>query len=199
MPRIAILGAGGMGKTSLAKAVLHHTEIMVTYAQNRFFVTCTSATTELELVNLIGAHLGLKPGKDLTQAVLQHFSNNLPSLLILDELETLWESATSCKDIEELLLLLTGIREFVQKLHEPQAAFVYCAKPHVAPCGFCLPINYVFKTCISVLSMLLALIPASCRKRSVENGLFRQHHSHSRTAVVEKPNNDIKNDAHHVW
>ncbi|KAJ7788650.1 hypothetical protein B0H14DRAFT_2628042 [Mycena olivaceomarginata] len=124
MPRIAILGAGGMGKTSLAKAVLHHTEIMVTYAQNRFFVTCTSATTELELVNLIGAHLGLKPGKDLTQAVLQHFSNNLPSLLILDELETLWESATSCKDIEELLLLLTDIREFVQKLHEPHAAFV---------------------------------------------------------------------------
>jgi Cdc6-like AAA superfamily ATPase len=31
-PRIAILGAGGMGKTSLARAVLHQTQITVKYA-----------------------------------------------------------------------------------------------------------------------------------------------------------------------
>jgi Cdc6-like AAA superfamily ATPase len=110
-PRIAILGAGGMGKTSLARVLLHHSEIFTRFAQNRFFVACTSATTKLELVNLIGAHLGLKPGKDLTQAVLRHFSKNPPSLLILDELETLWEPESSCDDIEELLSLLTGVED----------------------------------------------------------------------------------------
>jgi Cdc6-like AAA superfamily ATPase len=108
-PRIAILGAGGMGKTCLARALLHNPEITARYAQNRFFVACNSATTKLELVNLIGAHLGVKPGKDLTKAVLRHFSTNPPSLLILDELETLWEPASSRGDIEEFLSLLTGV------------------------------------------------------------------------------------------
>jgi Cdc6-like AAA superfamily ATPase len=111
IPKIAILGAGGMGKTTLARAVLHQAEIMSRYKQNRFFVACSSATTKLELVNLIGAQLGLKPGKDLIQAVMQHFSINLPSLLILDELETLWESASLRDGIEELLSPLADIKD----------------------------------------------------------------------------------------
>ncbi|KAJ7801574.1 hypothetical protein B0H14DRAFT_2165856, partial [Mycena olivaceomarginata] len=98
-------------KTSLARAVLHHPDITARYLQNRFFVACNSATTKVELANLIGSHLGIKPGKDLTQAVLQHFSNNEPSLLILDELETLWEPASSRANIEELLSLLTGVED----------------------------------------------------------------------------------------
>ncbi|KAJ7887227.1 hypothetical protein B0H14DRAFT_3724876 [Mycena olivaceomarginata] len=70
IPRIAILGAGG------------------------FFVACGSVMTGIELANLIGSHLRLKAGKNLTQAVLQYFTGNPPSLLILDELETLWEPIT---------------------------------------------------------------------------------------------------------
>ncbi|KAJ7821960.1 hypothetical protein B0H14DRAFT_3146541 [Mycena olivaceomarginata] len=99
----------GMGKTSIAKALLHHPAITATYQQNRFFVGCSSATTKMELVTLIGAHIGLKLGKDPIQAVLKQFSNNPPSLLIFDELETLWESTESRGDVEELLSLLTDI------------------------------------------------------------------------------------------
>ncbi|KAJ7042260.1 hypothetical protein C8F04DRAFT_1229957 [Mycena alexandri] len=108
-PRIAILGAGGMGKTSLARIVVHHEEITTKYHGNRFFVICETASSKPELAGLIGVHLGLKPGKDLTQAVLQHFSSSPPTLLILDNLETVWESTKSRKDIEEFLSLLTDI------------------------------------------------------------------------------------------
>ncbi|KAJ7791065.1 P-loop containing nucleoside triphosphate hydrolase protein [Mycena leptocephala] len=108
-PRIAILGAGGMGKTSLARAVIHHTEIIERYNQHRFFVACDSAATQVELAALIGAHVGLKPGKDLTHPVIQYFSSSSDCFLILDNLETLWEPAESRGKIEEFLSLLAGV------------------------------------------------------------------------------------------
>ncbi|KAJ7799887.1 hypothetical protein B0H14DRAFT_3156281 [Mycena olivaceomarginata] len=109
-PRIAILGAGGMGKTSLAQAAVHHPEIVARYHHFRFFVACDSASTKSELVALIGAHLQLKPGKDLTQMVVNHFFGSPPTLLILDNFETLWEPLETRKDIEEFLSLLTDIK-----------------------------------------------------------------------------------------
>ncbi|KAJ7888466.1 P-loop containing nucleoside triphosphate hydrolase protein, partial [Mycena leptocephala] len=108
-PRIAVLGAGGMGKTSLARAVLHHTDITEKYEQNCYFVTCDTVATKLELAALIGAHLGLQTDKDLSSAVVQHFSKSPPSLLILDNFETVWESRESRIEIEEFLSLLTDV------------------------------------------------------------------------------------------
>ncbi|KAJ7778967.1 hypothetical protein B0H16DRAFT_1683249 [Mycena metata] len=108
-PRIAILGAGGMGKTSLSKAILHHSKITAKYHINRFFIACDGSTNKVELANIIGTHLGLKPGQDLTQGVLRHLSNAPPTLLVLDNLETVWDSAESRKEIEEFLSLLADI------------------------------------------------------------------------------------------
>ncbi|KAF8196249.1 hypothetical protein K438DRAFT_2122310 [Mycena galopus ATCC 62051] len=107
-PRIAILGGGGMGKTSLARAVLHHPDISSKF-EHQFFVSAEAATTSVELAALIGLHLGLNPGKDLTKPVIHYFSKKEPSLLILDNLETIWEPIQSRGVVEEFLSLLTGI------------------------------------------------------------------------------------------
>ncbi|KAJ7368944.1 P-loop containing nucleoside triphosphate hydrolase protein, partial [Mycena albidolilacea] len=106
--RIAILGGGGMGKTSLSRAVLHHPETSAKF-EYRFFVSAESATTSIELAALIGLHIGLDPGKDLTKAVVQYFSRAPSLLLILDNLETVWDPIQSRDGIEEFLSLLTDV------------------------------------------------------------------------------------------
>ncbi|KAJ7121538.1 hypothetical protein C8R44DRAFT_736331 [Mycena epipterygia] len=105
---IAILGPGGIGKTSLARAVLHHSEIAAKY-EHRFFIAADSAVTGIELAALTGSHLGLKPGKDLTKAVVEFLSRGPPCLLVLDNLETSWEPLESRSRVEEFLSLLTDV------------------------------------------------------------------------------------------
>ncbi|KAJ6514109.1 hypothetical protein DFH09DRAFT_1288194 [Mycena vulgaris] len=110
-PRIAILGAGGMGKTSLARAVLHHPTVTRKYVQHRFFLACDSTSSKDELVTLIGAHLGLKLQKNLAKVILHHLSTTPACLLVLDNLETLWEPTEIRRDIEEFLSLLTDVKQ----------------------------------------------------------------------------------------
>ncbi|KAJ7187361.1 hypothetical protein C8R46DRAFT_936492 [Mycena filopes] len=106
--RLAILGAGGMGKTSLAMAVLYHPDVIAKY-DFRIFVRCDSVTNSVDLAGLIGAHAGLKPARDAIHQVVDYFSKASACLLVLDNLESAWEPLESRKDVEEFLSLLADL------------------------------------------------------------------------------------------
>ncbi|KAK7042672.1 ATPase-AAA-core domain-containing protein, partial [Favolaschia claudopus] len=108
LPRIAILGGGGMGKTSLATAVLHHPTMLAKF-KHRFFVSAESAKDSIDLAALVGLHVGLDPGTDLTKSVVRYFQKNKDCLLVLDNLETIWDTAESQDTVEQFLSMLDDI------------------------------------------------------------------------------------------
>ena len=106
--RVAILGAGGMGKTSLAIAALHDPDVAKKF-NNRYFVPCQSNATRSDLVLSIASHLGLVTKGNLLPKVIRHLMDGPPVLMILDNFETPWEPISSRAAVEEVLSLLTDI------------------------------------------------------------------------------------------
>jgi Cdc6-like AAA superfamily ATPase len=105
---IAILGTGGMGKTTLAIAAIQSAQAESKYSQ-RYFVSCQSTPTCLELVSMIADHLGVEKQSNLPSRLVHYFTHSTPSLLVLDNFETPWEPISSRSEVEELLSLLSDI------------------------------------------------------------------------------------------
>ncbi|KAJ7723883.1 P-loop containing nucleoside triphosphate hydrolase protein [Mycena metata] len=109
--RVAIFGPGGIGKTSLALAAVHHPDISTRYT-DRHFVSCESVANGDGLLSMIASSVGLEPSRNASKQLLRHFSQSPPALLVLDNLETCWEPFESRNHVEEILSLLTDITHF---------------------------------------------------------------------------------------
>ncbi|KAJ6596232.1 hypothetical protein DFH09DRAFT_129101 [Mycena vulgaris] len=107
---VAILGSGGIGKTALATAILHHPDIASRY-EHRYFVSCEAANTSNLLISAVGLHMGLEPSRRPIDMIIQYFSHCGPALLLLDNLETAWEDSHTRSDVEEFLSLLSGVQK----------------------------------------------------------------------------------------
>jgi tetratricopeptide (TPR) repeat protein len=103
---IPILGAAGIGKSTLALAAMHDKQVAVRYGERRYFIRCDGIKTRNNLAGEIARLIGLDPSPNIEPAVLYELAN-APAILALDNAETPWEADTL--PVEELLGQLASV------------------------------------------------------------------------------------------
>ncbi|QPF93565.1 ATP-binding protein [Bradyrhizobium commune] len=93
---ITILGAGGMGKTTVALSVGHGA--LADFSGAVFFVDLSTATDNEQVIGAVAAALGLAPHLVDPREALLNFLRTRRALVILDSCEHLIESAAEIAD-----------------------------------------------------------------------------------------------------
>ncbi|KII86203.1 hypothetical protein PLICRDRAFT_177783 [Plicaturopsis crispa FD-325 SS-3] len=122
--RLAILGSGGIGKTSVALAILNHPQIT---QKLRYFVPCDAFTSASMLVAGILRVFGMHnyPKEDPLQVLQNSVIRAAPMLLILDNFETTWDSSES----------QTAVRGVLQRLDIPTVTLIITMRGTSSPMG----------------------------------------------------------------
>jgi len=102
---IAIVGTGGIGKTSIALVVIHDKRIETNFQEQRIFLSCEALVDADSVVVALGTRLGLEASKDLLTKVVSTIRTCGRLLLLLDNLETIWlvEDTARASGVERLL------------------------------------------------------------------------------------------------
>jgi len=108
--RLAVLGPGGMGKTTIALAILYDAHIVGHFQDLWLFLSCEAHVDTDSVVTSLAKLLGLSISGDVLTAVVTRLTDMPRALLVLDNLETVWLAhGGPAAAIEELLGRLAQI------------------------------------------------------------------------------------------
>jgi len=104
---ILIQGGPGIGKTELTKAVAHHENVVKRFGERRWFVSLETEKSDRAMQGAIRVALGYDPSLDF-QTLLKTLHGK-QTLLVLDNLETPWESPKERVAVESVLADLAAV------------------------------------------------------------------------------------------
>ena len=128
-PPTPILGGPGIGKSTVALAAVHDDRVAARYGSRRYFARCDGLQSREGLASEISRAVGATPSPEPETALLQELARG-PSVLIIDNAETPWESESL--PVEELLAQIAGVPgvALVASLRGTQARLGSLARGH---------------------------------------------------------------------
>ncbi|KAG8919972.1 hypothetical protein FRC02_001245 [Tulasnella sp. 418] len=110
--RLAILGPGGMGKTSAALCIVHDAQIVSRFDKNIIWVPCEQATSVNLLIELLGKSIipaSSSSSDRLGEIIAKLKASKELYMLLLDNFETPWDIPGQQSEVGDILALLASI------------------------------------------------------------------------------------------
>jgi tetratricopeptide (TPR) repeat protein len=108
---IAIMGSGGMGKTSVALAVINHQRILQAFGNFRHWIPCDLRYTIPLLLDHFAGILSITATSgDLLGDIISNLQeSNISRVILLDNFETLWDLTETKSESQAILSSLASI------------------------------------------------------------------------------------------
>jgi len=99
-----------MGKTTVALQILHDSRIIEHFHSNRFFISCEALVDADGIVVSLAKILRVSASSDLLSSVVTHLTNSSRTVLLIDNLETVWlADGSTAPAVDDLLGRLAQI------------------------------------------------------------------------------------------